>query len=367
MKIEPQENLVDEVKKEHARMLYEVACDLLEYAVDPATPKDIQESNKITAAEKLLEAAKLGHVMAQLNIAGMYECGVGVPQSDQEAYKWYQIAAFEESSDAQFFLAGMISEGRGCAEDPHLAAKWYHRSAQGGHVEAQFQYSVLCLVGQGVPEDEVKAFEWGIKAAQANHAAAQYNLGYMYYNGEGTSIDLEEACKWFSISADQGYPDALFMLGSMYLMGEIAEEKHNKNFVCTIYRLWTAAVQGFVEAQALLGNMFDKGMRDLPSDKVAAAYWYSKAADNGHAESQRRYGELLFEGAGHLPRNIREAARWTLLARESGVKIDRKILKSAKELFEMDRLNAREMLGKAEARVPPSRNSTLKIPAPALH
>ena len=51
-------------------------------------------------AEKWMQAANQGLAIAQCNLGFVYDKGQGVPQSDKEAVKWYQMAAEQGDSDA---------------------------------------------------------------------------------------------------------------------------------------------------------------------------------------------------------------------------------------------------------------------------
>ena len=43
----------------------------------------------------------------------MYDLGVGVPQDDAEAVRWYRLAADQGYTLAQFYLEAMYRAGRG--------------------------------------------------------------------------------------------------------------------------------------------------------------------------------------------------------------------------------------------------------------
>ena len=58
-------------------------------------PKDYAQ-----AATWYRRAAETGYDNAQLNLAKMYERGLGVPQDDEEAYVWFALAAAQAQKGA---------------------------------------------------------------------------------------------------------------------------------------------------------------------------------------------------------------------------------------------------------------------------
>ena len=52
------------------------------------------------------------------------------------AANWFQMAAEQSDSNAQFNLGVMYEVGNGVNHDINLAIRWYHLAAQQGHPEA---------------------------------------------------------------------------------------------------------------------------------------------------------------------------------------------------------------------------------------
>jgi len=78
-----------------------------------------------------------------------------------------------------------------------------------------------------------------------------------------------------------------------------------------------AAQAGDPEAQFLLGNILERGLKG-PADPKAAAKWYRRAADQGHAKAEFRIAEMYYKG-GTLPRDLGEAAKWMAKAADAGI------------------------------------------------
>ncbi len=63
----------------------------------------------------------------------MYAQGIGVPQDDKQAMKWYRVAAEQGFDKAQFHLGAMYDKGTGAPEDDKEAIKWFRLAAEQGH------------------------------------------------------------------------------------------------------------------------------------------------------------------------------------------------------------------------------------------
>lgn len=82
------------------------------------------------------------------------------------------------------------------------------------------------------------------------------------------------------------------------LQYEIGMTYHDsQNYSEAIVWLSKAAMNGHVEAQFVLAQMYD-GARGVKQDYSKAAEWYDKAAAQGHAHAQHRLGSMLTVGQG---------------------------------------------------------------------
>lgn len=81
--------------------------------------------------------------------------------------------------------------------------------------------------------------------------------------------------------ADQGNPQAQAQLASRYLLGRDGVEK-DENLAAQ----WMekAANQGIVDAQVVMGALYDRGI-GVVADRDKATKWYEKAAAQGHGTS----------------------------------------------------------------------------------
>ncbi len=80
--------------------------------------------------ESLKKKAQAGNAEAQFNLGLMYSTGIGVPENDVEAVKWYRRAAEQGHAESQFELGEMYYYGRDVPHSYVEAAKWYRRAAE---------------------------------------------------------------------------------------------------------------------------------------------------------------------------------------------------------------------------------------------
>ena len=78
-------------------MLAMVLC-----APHPGSSQDVQQTScsdisVLRSVEILLSCATTGDELAQFSLGLMYESGLGVPEDDVEAVRWYRLAAVELS------------------------------------------------------------------------------------------------------------------------------------------------------------------------------------------------------------------------------------------------------------------------------
>lgn len=86
-------------------------------------------------ANRYLQAAQSGSDDAQFYLAALYSAGVGVPRSDEEAFRWFSRAAEQGHSHAMLILAGLYAVGRGAPKDNIKAYKWAYIVGAGSRVE----------------------------------------------------------------------------------------------------------------------------------------------------------------------------------------------------------------------------------------
>ena len=171
-------------------------------------------------------AAENNDSQAQFSLGAMYDMGNGVTQNYAEAMKWYLKAANQGHVSAQNNIGVMYEKGQGVKKDCSEANKWYLKAAEQGYTPAQNNLGLNLYVGNGITQNSTEAFKWLLKVANSGGASAQYNVAGMYYIGEGVKQDYSEALKWYTKASDQGDTDALYCLGVMYENGTGMKSKN---------------------------------------------------------------------------------------------------------------------------------------------
>lgn len=179
-----------------------------------------------------------------------------------EAFKWFELAAKRENSNAQYQLGKLYHTGDGVEQNHKEAFYWYKKAAEHGHAEAvlivrqelqdaDYQKGKLYYTGNGVEQNYEEAVLWYKKAADGGHAEAQNALGGAYVNGDGVEPDYSIALHWFKKAASQGHRRALFNLGILYWDGKGVEADIIKSMA-----YYTAAKrQGHVGAKEMMDEM----------------------------------------------------------------------------------------------------------------
>jgi hypothetical protein len=85
-------------------------------------------------AARYTAAAAAGDNRAQFYLGALYSTGVGVAQSDGEAFGWVARAAQQGNSQAMLVLGGLLAIGRGAPKDNVAAYKWAYIVSQGSRI-----------------------------------------------------------------------------------------------------------------------------------------------------------------------------------------------------------------------------------------
>ena len=128
---------------------------------------------------------------------------------------------------------------------------------------------------------------------------------------------------WLTVmlrKAERGDAIVQYMLGNMYEKGnrevpkdpEEAAKWYRRSFLC--FRL--VAEEGDAFAQYWLGGLYKNGKGVLPNHK-AALRWYIRAAEQGDAHAQATLGRIFRDGKG-APQDHEKALHWYRLAAEQG-------------------------------------------------
>lgn len=194
--------------------------------------------------------------------AGPYEDGETAFKADKykQALPLFTKAAEENNPMAQFYIGNMYEFGLGVTQSYEQAVFWYEKAvAQGEDVVengsgvelAQYNFGVLLLEGKGTPKSAARAFELFQKAANTGNAAAQNNLGLMYAKGEHVAASSDTAMEWFQESADLGNANGMKNLATGYYYG-VGIKQSNETAISWYKQ---AAALGNKEAKYMLAKL----------------------------------------------------------------------------------------------------------------
>lgn len=160
------------------------------------------------AFQKLLTAAKMGHIAAQNEVGNCCYYGWGCAQDFSKAIAWFEKAAEGGYHVAQYNLGYCYTYGHGVAIDYAKAYEYYKKAADAGYASAINAMGDCYYYGRYVEKNHRKAVEYFKLAAEKGSAQAQYNLGFCYENGQGVLHSRRKAIAWYEKAVAQGHEGA---------------------------------------------------------------------------------------------------------------------------------------------------------------
>jgi hypothetical protein len=141
----------------------------------------------------LVRRAETGDANAQFNLGEIYDRARGVERNEQEALKWYRLAAEQGLAEAQNNLGAIYESTNDDSGDYEEAVRFY------------------------------------LVAAEQGFADAQFNMGRMYEIGRGVTQNFSEAINWYQLASVQGDSEANSRISSIetYLESQAQQEVSN--------------------------------------------------------------------------------------------------------------------------------------------
>ena len=157
-----------------------------------------------TAVIEFQTLAESHDARGQYGLGIMHDMGEGVPQSSEEAAKWYRLSAEQGHADAQNNLGVMLENGEGVARNYEEAMKWYRKAAESGNRDAPNNIGVMYMTGVGVRRDFVKASMWFNIVGKGNPDASS-NKGFLIKRMTPDEIAQAEslAKEWLKIRSQE--------------------------------------------------------------------------------------------------------------------------------------------------------------------
>jgi serine/threonine protein kinase/TPR repeat protein len=179
-----------------------------------------KDENK--AFSLLQDGANAGYGPAQAGLAYMYAVGAaGVVSRDwQQAGAYFQQAADQDVAGAMVNLAMMYENGVGVMADPQKALGYWQQAAGRGSPIAEENLARIYRTGaDGASQDMTKAANLYQQAADQGDAQAMSGLAWMYANGEGVQKDTSKAIALTQEATLTGYSPVRAALTLLYTGG----------------------------------------------------------------------------------------------------------------------------------------------------
>ena len=166
---------------------------------------------KAKAVSELEYLAEEGSSEAALLLGKAWRDGLCAPPWEEEAERWFRVAAEAGNSQARYDLGILLLDQGKHDEGIDLLVK----AANQGNAYAMYRLGKEALTGTAMRKNVPWAVTVLTYAAEAGHAYAQYTLGKLYLQGEGIPEDREQAFYWLEEAAMQGHAHAEYLLAHL--------------------------------------------------------------------------------------------------------------------------------------------------------
>ncbi|KTD31094.1 tetratricopeptide repeat protein [Legionella maceachernii] len=247
------------------------------------------KANYQSVLNQLYGQAILGDSSAQFEIGQLYQYGIAVNKSPQQAIIYYQLSAAQQEVRAEYNLGILYLEGQTNPVDYKQGISWMTDAAFKGNVYAQ--YVLANIYDKGftdangtmiVEPDMQQALAMYYLASSNGYGPAQYRLAeYLVKQKQaGLSVVAKQnrtklIRRLYQGAVNQGVVEAELPLAYYNAMDSANPEKQLQAFNVA----QKAAKEGNSEAALLLGMMYERGIA-VPANQVEALYWYQQAALN---------------------------------------------------------------------------------------
>ncbi len=241
-------------------------------------------------------------------IGEIYHDGFALKRDDEEAARWWRLAAERGDVAGAYEYGVALLSGAGVAADNAAARKQFTAAAATGHLGALYNLGVLALQGgaDGKP-DYAAAAAYFRRAAEAGDGNAAYSYGVLVREGKGVPLDTDAAALWLKRASDDGIIAGQVEYAIMLFNG-VGVEKDEAG-AANIFRL--AAARRNPIAQNRLAHLYLSG-RGVPKDVVRAALWSGLARSAGLKDDKldQAIGQLTQEQVNQVNELARQQAEF---------------------------------------------------------
>lgn len=279
-----------------------------------ANPSDTNALSE--AFQWIKKGAESGDCLACSQLASFYYHGLGVVQTNVEAYRfWRARAAMLGSTEAQYAMGAACRIGDGVPKNIENCLAWYQKAAAKNHPAALYDLAVYYLQDKTNRLSRLLAETYMLQAAQRGHREAQFQCAMSSFRGDLGNPDCKTAKQWLDQAAENGWPRAEFCLFELYYNGISAGPScspYPKDVPKAIKWLRRAAEHNYLQAQAFLAVMLIQG-KEVERNTKEAEKLLRNAAEHGYAVSQNDLGFAILTGQ-TAKKDLVEAAIWCTLA-----------------------------------------------------
>lgn len=174
---------------------------------------DGSNSNKTKGCKYYLQAATLGHPIAQHNYAiCLSDVDIRGKKDIENAIIWYETALVNGYVNSASALGNLYKKNKNKIK----AFKYYFEAAELGSAKDKFDLACILENGLLVDYNITKAANFYVKASKLGHTRATYRLAWLYFIGKnGIEKDIDKAKHLFQKAANSGDGDAINMLKAM--------------------------------------------------------------------------------------------------------------------------------------------------------
>lgn len=236
----------------------------------------------------LYNRAILGEPDAQFEIGQLYQYGIGVAKSSEQALIYLELAAAQQDVRAEYNLGLLYLQAQTIPVDYQKGLDWMKDAAFKGNSFAEYVLANIYKTGltdsaghQILPADQKEALAM-LYLASANHfGEAEYQLATSLVQEKTKNLSVTTQNKrnqlikrLYGEAVAQGLIQAQLPLAFYNAMDPHAEKQ------AQAYQFAKEAAQkGDSNAAVLMGLMLERGI-SVASDPVEALYWYEQAAQN---------------------------------------------------------------------------------------
>lgn len=319
------ENLTQAAKSERNELIKNLYQGALTSGIKEAAlplaffkASDIKKEQQEEAFKLASEEAKNGNGNASLLMGLLYDRGIGVNQSQNDALTWYKKAPV--NSVSSFILGTYYYQGNGLSQNANKSMELLADAAQNGFSYAGLNLAIakhnnnenfLNDLEQAVAQGNSKAglliadyyltlandnekmrdaFNIYKRFAEQGDRDAQTKLGFMFEQGLGVETNIGNANTWYVLAALQDQNIAQYLLGRLNQLGKI---DNNPNYI-EAKKWYEKSATKFSPAAVALGFIYDT----VEDNYDLAKYYYQVAASQQNPLGSFNLGLMYEQGKG---------------------------------------------------------------------